>query len=83
MTRAFQYAGARSLVASRWPVADQASGPLMIAFHRHLRRGLAKDAALQRAMQEVRANPKTSHPYFWAPFFLIGDPENGGLGAGK
>jgi CHAT domain-containing protein len=28
---------------------------------------------MQQAMQELRAAPKYSHPFFWAPFVLVGD----------
>ena len=47
---------------------------LMLAFHRKLRQGLAKDEALREAMALVRQNAKTAHPYYWAAFFLTGDP---------
>jgi CHAT domain-containing protein/Tfp pilus assembly protein PilF len=80
LTRALQYAGARSIVASRWRVSDTGSRALMVALHRNLRRGMAKDEALRQAAAAVRANPGTAHPYYWAPFFLIGDPENPILG---
>ena len=52
----------------------------MVAFHRKLRQGLAKDEALRLAMAAVRTNPKWAHPHYWAPFFLIGDPDNPNLG---
>ena len=80
LTRALQYAGARSVLASRWKVADFSTARLMRAFHGHLREGLAKDEALRRAMARVRQNPETAHPYFWAAFFLTGDPSNPNLG---
>src|SRR5207248_4858503 len=83
MTRALQYAGARSVVASQWKVADESTATLMVAFHRKLRRGLAKDEALRQAMATVRQQPRTALPYFWAPFVLVGDPENHGLRAGR
>jgi CHAT domain-containing protein/Tfp pilus assembly protein PilF len=82
LTRALQYAGARSIVASQWRVSDTGTRALMVAMHRNLRAGMAKDEALRRAMAAVRADPKTAHPYYWAPFFLIGDPGNANLGAG-
>lgn len=81
LTRALQYAGARTIVASRWKVADQSTATLMVAFHRYLRQGLAKDEALRRAMALVRENRATAHPYYWAPFFLMGDPDNPNLRA--
>jgi CHAT domain-containing protein len=80
LTRALQYAGARSVLASQWKVADFSTAKLMLAFHHALRGGLAKDEALRRAMALVRQNPGTAHPYFWAPFFLTGDPSNPNLG---
>jgi CHAT domain-containing protein len=76
LSRALQYAGARSIVASQWKVADRSTAELMVAFHRALRQGLAKDEALRRAMAHVRGNPATSHPYYWAPFVLVGDSDN-------
>jgi CHAT domain-containing protein len=76
LTRALQYAGARSIVASQWKVADASTATLMVAFHRKLWQGLAKDEALRQAMAIVRRSPRTAHPYYWAPFFLTGDPDN-------
>jgi len=76
LTRALQYAGARSIVASQWKVADRSTATLMVAFHRFLRQGLAKDEALQKAMAQLRQSRKTSDPYYWAPFILVGDSDN-------
>ncbi|MBI3950582.1 MAG: CHAT domain-containing protein [Acidobacteria bacterium] len=83
LTRALQYAGARSIVASQWKVPDKSTSKLMVAFHRHLRQGAAKDEALRRAMAVVRQNKGTAHPYFWAAFALIGDPSNPTLGTAR
>ncbi|HEX5718902.1 MAG TPA: CHAT domain-containing protein [Thermoanaerobaculia bacterium] len=86
LTRAFQYAGARSVVASLWSVADQVTAELMARFHRHLAAGLPKDQALRAAQLElIRAPVKiatakgqtietdASAPFFWAAFQLFGD----------
>ena len=73
LTRALQYAGAKSVVASQWKVADKSTEQLMIAFHRALRAGKAKDEALRLAMVTVRKQPGTDAPYYWAPFVLVGD----------
>jgi CHAT domain-containing protein len=80
LTRALQYAGARSVVASQWEVDDVSTKTLMVAFHAKLRRGVAKDEALREAMTAVAKDPTTAHPYFWAAFVLVGDPENRILG---
>jgi CHAT domain-containing protein len=68
------------VVASQWKVADASTARLMVAFHRKLRQGLAKDEALRQAMAVVRGDPKTVRPYYWAPFVLTGDPDNPALG---
>lgn len=81
LTRALQYAGCRSIVASQWQVNDASTATLMTALHRNLRAGLAKDEALRQAMAAVRGSAKTSHPYYWAAFFLMGDPDNANLAA--
>jgi CHAT domain-containing protein/Tfp pilus assembly protein PilF len=86
LTRAFQYAGARTVMASLWSVQDQATSELMIRFYKHLRAGLPKDEALRQAQIELIRGPievvnekgeKTvldaSSPYFWAGFQLYGD----------
>ncbi len=73
LTRALQYAGAKSIVVSLWSVSDDSTAALMTAFYTELKRGTSKDVALQRAMAAVRKNPKWSHPFYWAPFTLVGD----------
>ena len=86
LTRAFQYAGTRSVVASLWSVADQVTAELMARFHRHYAAGLPKDEALRKAQIELirkpiritTANGQTvemdaSAPFFWAAFQLFGD----------
>ena len=83
LTRALQYAGARSIVASQWPVADNSAAALMVAFHQKLRARLPKDEALRQAMARVQRSPRTAHPFYWAPFFLIGDPNNSSVGRGR
>ena len=49
LTRAFHYAGARSVLSSLWEVADKSTGLLMTEFYSALRSGLDKDRALQQA----------------------------------
>ena len=73
LTRAFMYAGTPSVVVSLWRVSDESTSLFMQSFYGHLKAGDTKDVALQEAMQELRANPKYSHPLFWAPFVLVGD----------
>jgi len=74
LTRAWQIAGARSIVASQWLVADESTRALMLAFHRGVQAGLGKDEAMRRAMVELRKTKRWEHPFYWAPFLLVGDP---------
>jgi tetratricopeptide (TPR) repeat protein len=79
LTRALQYAGARSIVATQWSVASgETTTQLMEEFHKNLRKGEAKDEALKDAMAAVRK--EHPQPFYWAPFILLGDPDNPNLG---
>jgi CHAT domain-containing protein len=49
LTRAFQYAGARSVLASLWSVSDRRTAQLMSTFYRELAAGHPKDEALRAA----------------------------------
>jgi CHAT domain-containing protein/tetratricopeptide (TPR) repeat protein len=73
LTRAFQYAGARSIVASLWAVSDRSTAELMARFYALLRAGRPKDVALQTAQRELLRSRDFAHPYHWAAFELIGD----------
>jgi CHAT domain-containing protein len=63
-------AGATSLLLSLWDVHDHSTCELMQEFYKNYIQG--KDAAfsLQAAMQNLRQ--EAPHPYFWAPFVLVG-----------
>ncbi len=74
LTRAFLYAGAESVVVSLWNVNDIATASLMKAFYKNLSQGLSKNDALRQAkLQLLRGQqPAWRHPYYWAPFVLVG-----------
>ncbi|XP_028518537.1 tetratricopeptide repeat protein 28-like, partial [Exaiptasia diaphana] len=73
MTRAFLAAGARSVVASLWAIADEATMLFMVKFYSHLKNGESASRSLQQAMKEMRETEKYKEPKYWAAFFLIGD----------
>jgi tetratricopeptide (TPR) repeat protein len=70
LTRAFLGAGAATLVASLWLVQDDTTARLMGSWYEHLHEGVGRAAALRAAQLELRE--KYPHPYYWAPFVLIG-----------
>jgi CHAT domain-containing protein/Tfp pilus assembly protein PilF len=72
LARAFQYAGARSVLASLWNVSDRSTAELMKHFYGYLKAGKTKDEAL-RAAQIDMIHSARSHPFHWAAFELIGD----------
>ncbi len=65
-------AGARSLVVTLWEIDDHTATDFMRAFYTGVVGGLTLSAALAAAMRDLRAS--CPHPYFWAPYVLIGDP---------
>jgi CHAT domain-containing protein len=72
-TRAFLYAGARSVAVSLWNVSDLSTAQLMKRFYQHLAAGLGPTAALRQAKIETLQSGKAErHPYYWAPFVLVG-----------
>jgi CHAT domain-containing protein len=75
LSRAFLYAGARSVVVSLWSVSDISTGHLMKSFYQHLADNLGNAAALRLAkLQMLQGATETRHPYYWAPFINVGKP---------
>ncbi len=72
LTRAFLYAGAQAVVVSLWKVADPATAELMMRFYRQMKAGVGKAEALRRARLELFREGRYVHPYYWAPFVLVG-----------
>lgn len=68
--------GARSTLATLWSVSDQSTADLMSEFYLQLTQtklNLTKAEALRRAQLSLLKNPEYNHPYFWAPFVLVGN----------
>lgn len=73
LTRAFLYAGARSVVTTLWSIDDESSAALMASFYRRLRGGVAAAQALREAQLEILRRDEWREPHFWAAFALTGD----------
>jgi CHAT domain-containing protein/tetratricopeptide (TPR) repeat protein len=77
LTRACQAAGARAVVASRWPTADD-SGAFFSSFYRHLHAspGAGPALALQRAQIDMlRSHTWRAHPDYWGAYFVTGNQQ--------
>ena len=67
-------ARARSVLGTLWPVDDEAAVTIMERFYSGLvAQELSKAQALQQSQLELIKQPQFSHPFFWAPFALIGN----------
>ncbi len=69
--RAFQQAGARSVMVALWNIPVEESMKFYHTFYQALKAGKPKLEALKEARQAVRA--KEPHPYFWAGLILHGE----------
>lgn len=83
LTRSFMYAGVKSLMVTHWSVESQAATDLMVQTFRNARQ-VSKAEALRRAKLAMKdsfrpagtdegGSLSLSHPYFWAPYVLVGD----------
>lgn len=77
LRRAFRAAGAASVVASLWPVADAETAWLMEAFYRAFLAGKHAASAMRAARLELRQRLRDEgrgreHPYLWAAFTVEG-----------
>ena len=70
LVRGFLGAGAATLVATLWLVQDDTTSWLMERWYAQLRTGVERAAALRNA--QLALKEKLPHPYYWAPFVLIG-----------
>ena len=68
--------GARSVVATLWSINDRATSILIPQMYEELQNNQKKSVSLRTAQLNLLNNkesPKYKHPFYWAPFVLIGD----------
>jgi CHAT domain-containing protein/tetratricopeptide (TPR) repeat protein len=73
LSRGFIYAGTPSILATLWKVDDASTAKLMEIFYRNWKSGMSKAEALRQAQESVKGMKGYEHPYYWAPFVMIGD----------
>lgn len=70
LQRAFQLAGARSVMGSLWKISDEATVTFMDAFYEQYLRTNNISDAYRHAMQTTKQ--EYPQPYYWGAFTLIG-----------
>lgn len=67
--------GARSTIATLWAVKDEATALFMVEFYRILssQPGISKAEALRQTQLILLQNRQYQHPFYWAPFVLVGN----------
>ena len=73
LVRAFLAARARAVLATYWQVSAEAEGEDFIRTFYSSARGATIGGALQAAQRSLIERPDYSHPFYWAPFFVVGD----------
>jgi CHAT domain-containing protein len=87
LARTFFFAGARSMLVTHWSINDQTSAFLVADTLRRLAAGAGLADALRAAQLGIIDRAGTdlpaslAHPFYWAPFALIGEGRTAGLGS--
>ena len=77
LSRAFSYAGCKSVITSLWKADDIATAFIIKRLHYYLQKGLPKDQALQKAkldyLKSADIEDRFKNPAYWAHLVLIGE----------
>lgn len=83
LSRAFAYAGAKSVITTLWSVDDRSTSQLMQNFYERLDQGKYKSIAMQQSKLQYldQSNDRHAHPFFWAGPVVIGSDDTIQMGA--
>lgn len=66
--------GARSTLATLWAVKDESTAKFMVEFYKQFDKpGINKAEALRQTQITFLKDKSLQHPFFWAPFILVGN----------
>lgn len=68
--------GVPTTVLSQWKVESDSTSRLMVEFHLNRQKNLSEAQALRAAALAIRKEPGYEHPFYWAPFIVIGAGAN-------
>lgn len=75
LRRAFQMAGARTVISALWPVSDKETAEMMSQLYESSRKSLPeimREIQLQK-INDLRENKQADHPFSWGAFIALGD----------
>lgn len=77
LSRAFAYAGAKSVITTLWSVDDRSTSQLMQNFYERLDQGRYKSIAMQKSKLQYleQSDDRHAHPFFWAGPVVIGSDD--------
>ncbi|MBF0271466.1 MAG: CHAT domain-containing protein [Magnetococcales bacterium] len=73
LRRAFQEAGAKSVIASLWEVSDAGTQALMTNLYARLGEGMSAHRALRESQLDLLESSEWKHPYIWSAFMMVGE----------
>lgn len=73
--RGFFYAGARALLVTHWAVESESARQLVTATFKAYGedKSMSRADALRRAQLKLIESKRYAHPFYWAPYALVGD----------
>lgn len=73
LVRAFLTANSRAVLATFWPVSAGGETDQFIKQFYGVARQRTIGGSLQVAQETLMTTPEFSHPFYWGPYFLVGD----------
>jgi CHAT domain-containing protein len=75
LRRAFQMAGARTVISALWPVSDEYTAGMMARLYERRKESIPETMRrIQMEMiNDLRQNGQPDHPFLWAGFIATGD----------
>ena len=72
LRRAFQEAGAKSVMSTLWAISDEGTQEFMRRFYSLFLAKMPAQKALRKTKLEFIRSEKWQHPFYWAPFVIVG-----------
>jgi len=72
LRRSFQEAGAHSVMSTLWTISDEGTQVFMKKFYERFLDGESPQKALRQVQLASIKDEEWSHPFYWAPFVMVG-----------